>query len=150
VNTGTLAEIDLASPRAIVPYLIIPEGGNPYLSGFRCQKCGEIYLETPRQCPRCLAAEFVSIRLAETGKLYSFTIVHRSFPEVEVPFVSAIVDLDGGGTIKGNLKRVEPLPSAIHFDMPIRIVFEKADRVDSEGNTYLSYHFIPAAQDVAT
>jgi uncharacterized OB-fold protein len=145
-----VTQMSFASPRPIAPYLIISHDSNPYLSGYRCQSCGEIYLETRHRCPRCFAAEFVSVRLAETGRLYSFTIVHRSFPDVQVPFVSAIVDLDGGGTIKGNLQGVVPLPSEIHFDMPVRIVFAKADRVDSEGHSYLSYHFIPAAQDAGT
>jgi hypothetical protein len=33
-------------------------------------------------------------RLANTGRLYNYTIVHRSFPGVETPFISAIVDLE--------------------------------------------------------
>ena len=44
-----------------------------------------------------------TVKLPETGKLYSYSIVHRSFPGIEVPYVSAIVDLDDGTAIKGNL-----------------------------------------------
>ena len=51
-----------------------------------------------------------SIKLNNTGKLYSYSIVFRSFPGIEVPYISAIVDLDGGGTVKGNLIDCEPDP----------------------------------------
>ena len=42
--------------------------------------------------------------------------MHRNFPGVEVPFISAIVDLDGGGTLKGNLMDIVPSPEALKFD----------------------------------
>jgi uncharacterized OB-fold protein len=38
---------------------------------------------------------------SNSGTLYAYSIVHRSFPGIEVPYVSAIVDLDGGGTVEG-------------------------------------------------
>mgnify|MGYP001414747853 FL=1 len=87
-----------------------------------------------------------AIRLNNKGKLYSYSIVHRSFPGIDVPYVSAIVDLDGGGTIKGNLINVEPKPESIPFDMPIEVVFDDAlGRKDADGNSYISYFFQPAA-----
>ena len=42
------------------------------------------------------------IRLGERGRLYSYTVVYRSYPGIKVPFISAIVDLEGGGCLKGN------------------------------------------------
>ena len=51
-----------------------------------------------------------AIKLEETGVLHSFSVVYRSFPGIDVPYVSAIVDLDGGGTVKGNLINIEPDP----------------------------------------
>jgi uncharacterized OB-fold protein len=59
--------------------------------------------------------------------------------------VSAIVDLDGGGTVKGNLIGVEPDPEKIKMGMPIEVVYEKAPRKDAEGNEYLTYYFKPKA-----
>ena len=61
-----------------------------------------------------------------------------------VPFISAIVDLDGGGTVKGNLNGVAPNPEAIKFDMPVKLVFGDAGRKDKDGNAYLAYSFVPA------
>ena len=37
-----------------------------------------------------------AIKLSNKGKLYSYSIVFRSFPGIDVPYISAIVDLEGG------------------------------------------------------
>ena len=77
-------------------------------------------------------------------RLYSYSIVHRSFPGIEVPYVSAIVDLDDGTAIKGNLINIDPDPEKIEFDMPVEVVFDDAlGRKDSDGNSYLSDFFQP-------
>jgi hypothetical protein len=56
------------------------------------------------------------------------------------------VDLDGGGTVKGNLIGVEADPAQIKFDMPVQVVFDDAlGRKDQDGNSYISYFFKPAA-----
>ena len=85
-------------------------------------------------------------RLSNRGKLYSYSIVHRSFPGIEVPYISAIVDLEGGGTVKGNLINIEPDPVKLEFDMAVEVVFGDAlGRKDKDGNSYISYFFQPAA-----
>ena len=61
-----------------------------------------------------------------------------------MPFVFAIVDLDDGGSIKGNLVGIEPRPDAIQFDMRVKVMFVDANVRDKEGNSYLSYVFTPA------
>ena len=84
------------------------------------------------------------IRLSDKGTLLSFAILYRSFPGIDVPYVSAIVDLEGGGTIKGNLINIEPDPDKIEFSMPVKVTFGDAlGRKDKEGNSYLSYFFEP-------
>src|SRR5689334_23852397 len=66
--------------------------------------------------------------------LYAYSIVHRSFPGVAVPYVSAIVDLDGGGSLKGNLIDVEPDPAKLTLGMPVDVVF-KEDRKSTRLNS---------------
>ena len=85
------------------------------------------------------------LKLEETGVLHSFSVVYRSFPGIDVPYVSAIVDLDGGGTVKGNLINIEPDPEKIDFGMKVKLTYQDAlGRKDKEGNSYLSYFFEPA------
>ncbi len=87
------------------------------------------------------------VTLPNSGKLYSYSIVYRSFPGIEVPYVSAIVDLDDGTAIKGNLINVEADPANLEFDMPVEVVFADAlGRKDADGNSYLSYFFQPKSQ----
>jgi uncharacterized OB-fold protein len=82
------------------------------------------------------------VKLASRGKLYAYSIVHRSFPGIDVPYISAVVDLEDGATLKGNLIGVEPDPDKIKFDMPVEVVFADAlGRKDREGNSYLSFFF---------
>ena len=85
-----------------------------------------------------------AVILPNSGKLYSYSIVYRSFPGIDVPYISAIVDLDDGTAIKGNLINVEPEPENIEVDMPVDVVFADAlGRKDADGNSYLSYFFQP-------
>jgi uncharacterized OB-fold protein len=83
------------------------------------------------------------IRLADRGELYVFSIIYRSFPGVETPFISAVVDLEGGGTVKGTLKNIAPDPEQIQLGMPVELAYEIASKKDKEGNSYLTYYFQP-------
>ena len=132
-------------PLPAVPYLKIPDDGEPFIEGHRCSSCGATFLGVRANCSKCGARDgMVPVRLSNQGALYSYCIVHRSFPGIEVPYVSAIVDLEGGGTVKGNLINVEPDPSKIDFGMPVEVVYDDAlGRKDSDGNSYLSYFFQP-------
>lgn len=135
-----------SGPRPVVKYLKIPENGDPYLEGQKCESCGAIFLGERDTCSSCgTSGSFEAIRLADTGELYVYSIVHRSFPGVEVPYVSAIVDLEGGGTVKGNLIGIDPDPEQIRMGMPVDVVYEIAPRKDAEGNEYLTYYFKPRA-----
>lgn len=140
-----MSEPDLAALKPVTPFVKAPEEGPPYLEGSKCMACDEVQVGERTACPRCGARDRMkSIRLADTGRLYNYTVVYRNFPGVEVPFVSAIVDLDGGGTLKGNLIEVEPDPAKLSFDMPVKLVFRDAGRADKAGNRYLAYFFTPA------
>ena len=137
---------DATRPLPAVDFLKIPDAGDPYLEGQRCQACGAVYLGERSVCSKCGARDRIEpVRLANEGELYVYSIVHRSFPGVQVPYVSAIVDLKGGGTVKGNLIGIDPSPEKIKMGMPVRVVFKDAlGRKDRDGNSYLSYFFEPA------
>lgn len=132
-------------PLPAVDYLKLPDDGDPYLEGSKCQKCDAIYTGARHVCAKCGARDAMkTIRFSNKGKLYIYCIVHRSFPGIEVPYISAVVNLEGGGTIKGILLDVDPDPEKIEFDMPVDVVYQDAlGRKDSEGNSYISYFFKP-------
>ena len=132
-------------PLPAVDYLKIPDDGEPYLEGHRCQACGAIFLGARSVCSKCGARGGIEpMKLSNQGSLYAYSIVHRSFPGIDVPYISAIVDLDDGAAVKGNLINVEPDPDKIEFGMPVEVVYADAlGRKDREGNAYLSYFFQP-------
>ena len=139
-----MAEAAAKKPLPVVPYLKIPESGEPHLEGQRCRECGAIFLGSRVACSSCGGRKgFEPVRLSDQGTLYVYSIVHRSFPGIETPYVSAVVDLDGGGTVKGNLIHVEPTPDQVKMGMRVEVVYQIAPRKDREGNEYLTYYFQP-------
>jgi uncharacterized OB-fold protein len=134
-----------AELKPAVSYLKYSTDGKPYLAGSKCRKCGETFLGDRDVCAKCGSRNQMEHKqLSDSGKLYNYTVVYRSFPGVQTPYVSAIVDLEGGGTVKGNLIEVEPDPKKLKFDMPVKVVYRDAGRKDKEGNSYLAYFFVPA------
>ena len=135
-------EAAATAPRPIVSFLKIPDTGDPYLEGQKCKSCNAIFLGERATCSSCgTTGQFEASRLSNEGELYVYSIVHRSFPGVDVPYVSAIVDLEGGGTVKGNLIGIDPDPDKIRMGMPVDVVYEIAPRKDKDGNEYLTYYF---------
>jgi uncharacterized OB-fold protein len=135
-------------PVPVVPFLKVPEHGDPYLEGHVCAVCHAVFLGPRSVCSRCGARDRMQARaLSNDGTLYTYSIVHRSLPGIEVPYVSAVVDLEGGGTVKGNLIGVKPDPSEIRLGMPVRVVYKDAlGRKDKEAMPCLSYFFEPRGQ----
>ena len=133
-------------PRPIVSFLKTPAGKPPYLEGQKCKACGAIFLGERNTCSKCgKSGSFEARALSNRGELYVFSIVYRSFPGIEVPYISAIVDLEGGGTVKGNLIGIDPDPAKIRMGMPVEVVYQIAPRKDRDGNEYLTYYFKPRA-----
>jgi uncharacterized protein len=133
------------SAQPAASYIAIDEHGIPYLKGSRCEECGAAFLGARENCACCCArGRMQTVRLAAHGRLYAYTIVYRSYPGIRVPFVSAIVDLDGGATIKGNLIEIEPDPAKLAFGMPVRIVFRGAETALGETAAgYIAHFFVP-------
>ncbi len=133
-----------AKVQPLVPYLKT-DSDTPYLCGSRCNECGHVFVGEREVCANCTSrGSMQSVHLSETGKLYDFTVVYRSFPGVETPFIDAIVDLDDGAHLKGTLLEVEPNPDTIQFDMPVKIVYREAVPANAGGTPYLNYFFVPA------
>ena len=120
------------------------EKGEPYLGGSKCTACGHLYVGERSVCANCTArGQIEPHRLAETGKIFVYTIVHRSFPGVATPFIDVIVDLDDGAHIKGTLLGVEPYPEQIPYDLPVRVVFNERAPVNMPDTPHLTYAFEP-------
>jgi uncharacterized OB-fold protein len=139
---------DTPRDRPMASYIQIGEDGAPWLQGYRCEACGEVLQSAHRACPNCAAVgQMKPMRLADRGALYCYTIVHRSFPGVQTPLISAVVRMQDGVFIKGNLEGVAPTPEAIAFDMPVRLEFEAMDARDEQGGRLIRPVFRPVGQN---
>ena len=128
-----------------IPMIRIGDDGTAFIAGSHCANCGETVPGDRMACASCGRRDAIEpVRLGTRGKLYSYTIVHRSFPGVKVPFVAAVVDLDDGGALRGTLLEVEPDPAKLPSDMPVDIVFRDTGQTGPDGKPFVSYFFIPA------
>lgn len=126
------------------PFIRMPAGRAPFLEGVKCEACGEVHVGRFLACPACAARGRLAPRpLSDTGVVHSYTIVHRSFPGVDVPFVSVVVALDGGGFVKGTLVVDAPTPEAVSAGLPVRTVFSERIGGGGEGRRYLVFGFEP-------
>lgn len=131
---------------SIIPYLKGVKEGDPHLAGNKCKACGAVFLDERTVCAACSARDQIEpVRLSDKGTLHVYSIVHRSFPGIKTPFISAVVDLEGGGAVKGNLINVDPEPDKIEMGMPVEVVYEVAPVKDRDGNEYMTYYFQPAS-----
>ena len=126
----------------IVDYLVLDDGA-PHLVANRCDTCGALYFDRRNACAKCSGRWFTKERLADDGKVRSFTIVHRAAPGVPTPYVSAIVDLSGGGVVKANVLNGEPSPDHVRFGMDVRLTTTVAG-VDDEGTEAVQFGYEPA------
>ena len=125
----------------IVDYLVLDDGA-PHLIANRCDNCGALYFDRRNACAKCSGRSFSQHRLADDGTVRSFTIVHRAAPGVPTPYVSAIVDVSGGGVVKANLLNVEPRPDHVRFGMKVRLTTTVAG-VDDEGTEAVQFGYEP-------
>ena len=103
-----------------LPYVGYLElGSDPHLVAQECTSCGALFLDRRNACASCGAAGFTARPLSGDGTVRAFTIVHRATPDVKVPYISAIVDLDGGGVVKANLVGIEPEPEQVQLGMRV-------------------------------
>jgi uncharacterized OB-fold protein len=132
----------MASQIPLVSYLAIDDG-SPHLVANTCVHCGARYLDRRNACARCGANDFTQTTLATTGKVSSFTIVHRAAPGVKVPFVSAIIDLDDGASVQANIVDTEPDPEHVALGMPVKLTTFVAG-TDDNGTEAVAFAFAPA------
>ena len=111
--------------------------------GVECKKCGRRYIGRRMVCPSCGSRDLKVVSLSRTGKIYSFTVV-RTPPrgrENYGPYVMAIVELDDGVRVMGEVVDIDP--SEVEIGMPVEVVFRKIGEEDKAGIIYYGYKFRP-------
>jgi uncharacterized protein len=139
--------VDTAQARIpYVSYLVLD--AEPHLRASECVSCSALYLDRRNACANCGQRTFRGRRLSNDGVIRAFTIVHRSTPDVPVPYISAVVDLDGGGTVKANLVGFKPTPDDITLGTKVTLT-TFAVGTDRDGTEAIAFGYrrpeVPAA-----
>ena len=133
----------MAKQIPIVDYLVLDKSGS-HLEAWEAVGSGALYFDRRNADAKGGGTEFTRKKLASTGKIRSFTIVHRAVPGVPTPYVSAIVDLDGGGVVKSNILNVAPDPEVVQLGMPVKLTTFVAG-TDDDGTEAIAFGFEPAS-----
>jgi uncharacterized OB-fold protein len=80
------------------------------LSGLKCGGCSEISAQPRLVCARCGGMDFEAIELKGDGTIQTFTVnyVAAEGRESEAPYIVAIVELDEGPWVMGNIAGLKP------------------------------------------
>jgi uncharacterized OB-fold protein len=92
-----------------------------------CRPCARSYWYPRDFCPRCGSRDVEWRKASGKGKLYTYAIHYRAFHpgwNDDVPYVTALIDLEEGVRVFSNLIGVEADPKAIRCEMPVEVVFE--------------------------
>src|SRR4051812_43294496 len=122
----------------VVDYLSLD--AQPGLRGNRCQDCGATFLQRRNGCARCSGRSFTQVDLPATGRLRTYTIVHRG--KRGDPFVSAVVQLDDGTIVKANLVDVPPDPEQIVLGGPVELTTFPVG-TDAQGTEAVAFGYRP-------
>lgn len=125
----------------VVDYLVLD--GEPHLEGNACTACEAIFFDRRNACARCGKTEFTRKPLGSTGVLRSYTIIQRAAPGVPVPYVSGVIELDGGGYVKANVVDAGADPEKIELGMKLKMTTFPCG-VDADGTEAVAFGFVPA------
>jgi uncharacterized OB-fold protein len=91
----------------------------------RCTGCSHTRFPPAPICPKCRADDAEWHEVSGQGEVYTYTIMHRPVAaEMTLPFVVAVISLEGSGGLRiiSNLVNVEP--SDVTIGMPVELVWE--------------------------
>ena len=124
---------------SLVNYLAL--GDKPHLVAHECTSCGARFFDRRNACASCSGTEFKDAAIATEGTVRTFTIVAFAAPNIEVPFVSAIVDCDGT-SVRANIVNIKVDPKNIKVDMPVKLTTFPMGK-DDDGVEAMTFAFEP-------
>lgn len=116
-------------------------GEDPHLVAQECAACSALYLDRRNACAKCGRSDFGTRKLSNTGVLKAYTIVHRAAKGQDAPYTSCVVELDGGGVVKANLRGVTD-PELITPGLQVELVTFPAG-TDDDDTIAIAFGFAP-------
>ena len=91
----------------------------------RCASCERLQFYPRPLCRHCTGTDLGWAEMAGTGKIYSFTVIHRAPFEAfkaDVPYAYAVVELDEGPRVVATIETDDL--DALAVDQPVTAVFD--------------------------
>lgn len=127
--------------RLASPHLVEIADNQIWLKGGKCKSCGKLSFPFSTICCFCQEEQMMPSRLARSGKLYAFSVVHAAAKNWRVPYVLGYVDLADGIRV---LSHIEADPKDLRVDMNVALDMGVI-RTDGDGTPVYSYVFEPDA-----
>jgi uncharacterized OB-fold protein len=92
-----------------------------------CRSCERFYWYPRDFCPHCFGWDTEWRRASGRGAVYTFAIHYRAWHPGwadDVPYVTAMVQLEEGPRLFTNLIGVDADPGSVRCDMPVEVVFD--------------------------
>jgi uncharacterized OB-fold protein len=113
------------------------------LEANRCKKCGQKFFPPRMVCPECKSQEMEETKIAEKGKLLTYTIIRvppHQFVD-QAPFTVGIAELDDG--VKLTAQVVDCDFEDLKIGMRLRLEFRKVFQEGESGILCYGYKFVP-------
>ena len=113
------------------------------LEANKCPHCGKIFFPPRLICPECKKAGLEETKLAEKGKVISYTIIRvppQQFVD-QAPYAVGIVELDDGVKITGQI--VDCNFEDLAVGKKVKMEFRKVCQEGESGVIYYGYKFVP-------
>jgi uncharacterized OB-fold protein len=113
------------------------------LEAGKCKKCGTVSFPPRLVCPQCGGREFDAMKLADKGKILTYTIVRvapHQFAD-QAPYAVGIVELDDGVRLTAQI--VDCDFAALKVGLRVRIEFRRIYEEGEAGVIYYGYKFVP-------
>ncbi len=119
----------------------ISEDGSGYLLTTMCLRCKVSFFPRRTRCICCLKNDKVeNTTLNSTGKLYTYSIVHRS-AHLNVPYIVGYVDFEEAG-VRVFSQLTGCKSEELEIGMEMKLVFEGMDTIENDKRK-LVYKFRP-------
>jgi uncharacterized OB-fold protein len=113
------------------------------LEAKKCKKCGMVLFPPRLICPECKGREFEDTKLAEKGKILTYTIIRvapHQFVD-QAPFAVGIAELDDGVKLTGQI--VDCDFEDLKIGQRVKIEFRKIYDEGEAGILCYGYKFVP-------
>jgi uncharacterized OB-fold protein len=109
----------------------------------KCSSCGKINFPPRLICPECQGRKFETTKLAEKGKVLTYTII-RVAPQQfvdQAPYAVGIVELEDGVHLTGQI--VDCDFEQVKIGQAVKLEFRKIYDVGESGVICYGYKFVP-------